>query len=658
MALDLSGQLQPRLIDSGQGLLFNSSGGRLALRYAGLTVRDARGRKLRASLALSHGRLLIHVADRRATYPLHVDPLLQAAKLTGSGAVENDLLGYSVAVSGTTVFVGTPWAKVGANERQGAVYVFTEPGGGWSNETQAAKLTASDGAPFADLGEGVAVSGTTVFAGAPHATIGPDEQQGAVYVFSKPGGGWSNETQAAKLTASDGAKADRLGTSVAASGATVVAGAPQAKIGSAEMQGAAYVFTEPGGGWSNETQAAKLTASDGAANVDLGESVAVSGTTVVAGAAGAEIGANNDEGAAYVFTEPGGGWSNETQAAKLTASDGAANAALGFGVAASGSTVLAGAPQAKVGPNKNQGAAYVFTEPGGGWSNETQVAKLTAAGGGSGAYLGVSLALSGTTAIVGAPDADIAPAGFKGAAYVFTQPGGGWSGERHQAEVLSAAEPSGYGFGWSVAVAGSTVVAGAPFFSDGADEESAAYVFSGEASAPSPQWFANGQLIGLGQKLAVATSGSLTFTLTGQAGEPTVKCKVNDSETVENPRNGSAGVDEVTAFALSGCKTSKTLCPGKQMQFSSSGLPWHTHLVSGSPPNDTLEGLELTGSCSGEPREVLRLEGTLMPTVGSSVLDFGPSTGELTGNFGPATVTGADKLKGPKGETKITVEQG
>jgi hypothetical protein len=68
------------------------------------------------------------------------------------------------------------------------------------------------------------------------------------------------------------------------------------------QQGAAYVYEEPSGGWKNmSTASAEIVASDGNINDQLGTSVAVSGGTVVAGAPQAQIGENLDEGAAYVF---------------------------------------------------------------------------------------------------------------------------------------------------------------------------------------------------------------------------------------------------------------------------------------------------------------------------------------------------------------------
>ena len=130
------------------------------------------------------------------------------------------------------------------------------------------------------------------------------------------------------------------GWSVAVSGNTVVAGAPNHEVGSNPGQGAAYVFVMPATGpWVNATQTAELTASDGQAGDELGWSVAVSGNTIVAGARARQIGANDDQGAAYVCTEPSGGWvTTSADTAELTASDGSTGDNLGESVAVSGTT--------------------------------------------------------------------------------------------------------------------------------------------------------------------------------------------------------------------------------------------------------------------------------------------------------------------------------
>ena len=102
------------------------------------------------------------------------------------------------------------------------------------------------------------------------------------------------------------------------------------------------------------TQTAKLTASDGAAYDDFGGSVSISGNTVVVGAWDANVGANSEQGAAYVFTQPAAGWANMTQTAKLTASDGAAGDFFGDAVSISGDTIVVGAENATVGGNTAQ----------------------------------------------------------------------------------------------------------------------------------------------------------------------------------------------------------------------------------------------------------------------------------------------------------------
>jgi len=96
-------------------------------------------------------------------------------------------------------------------------------------------------------------------------------------VFVESGGTWS---QQAELTASDGAAYDNFGWSVALSSSTVVVGAPHHMVGSNITQGAAYVFAESGGTWN---QQAELTSSDGVAYDYFGSSVAIGGSSVVAG---------------------------------------------------------------------------------------------------------------------------------------------------------------------------------------------------------------------------------------------------------------------------------------------------------------------------------------------------------------------------------------
>ena len=209
------------------------------------------------------------------------------------------------------------------------VYLFTKPAAGWATDTETAKLTASDGTAGDFFGYSVAVDGDTVVVGATLAD-GNSASSGKVYLFTKPGNGWATDTETAKLTASDGAAFDLFGYSVAVDGDTVVVGA----LGNS---GTVYVFTKPGNGWATDTETAKLTASDGADDDKFGSSVAVDGDTVVVGAYGHDDDDNGDDsGSAYLFTKPGTGWTTDTETAKLTASDAAADDEFGFSVAVGG----------------------------------------------------------------------------------------------------------------------------------------------------------------------------------------------------------------------------------------------------------------------------------------------------------------------------------
>ena len=183
--------------------------------------------------------------------------------------------------------------------------MFTESGAAW---TQAAKLTASDGAAQNQFGLSASISGNTVVVGTAAAESGSAAPGlGSVYLFTEPASGWTNMTQTAKLTASDSTMHDDFGTAVSIDGSTVVVGALNAMAGTQAGLGAAYVFAEPASGWTNMNQTAKLTASDGAAGDDFGQSLAISGDTVVVGALLATVGGNSDQGAAYVFGPPATG---------------------------------------------------------------------------------------------------------------------------------------------------------------------------------------------------------------------------------------------------------------------------------------------------------------------------------------------------------------
>ena len=136
LALAARGSLRPR--PSGSGAEFLTRSGRVALRYGGLTVLDASGQRLRAWLDVSSSGLLLRVADRRAQYPLQIDPFIQEGpKLLAP----RSSFGYSVAVSGdgNTALIGGPsdgsglLSILGPVRAAGAAWVFVRSGSTWAS---------------------------------------------------------------------------------------------------------------------------------------------------------------------------------------------------------------------------------------------------------------------------------------------------------------------------------------------------------------------------------------------------------------------------------------------------------------------------------------------------------------------------------------------
>ena len=318
--LAVRGNLHPMI--SGSEVRFVDNQGMVAVTYAKLQVWDAAGRSLPARFLTSNTGVVLSVDERGAHYPITIDPIAQQAYLKASNTGASDFFGASVAISGNTVVVGAfgeDSAATGVNGNQannsaidsGAAYVFVRSGSTW---TQQAYLKASNTGASDFFGASVAISGDTMVVGA------YDEDSAATGV---------NGNQANN---------------------------------SAVDSGAAYVFVRSGTTW---TQQAYLKASNTGVSDLFGNSVAISGDTLVIGAYtedSAATGVNGNQadnsafasGAAYVFVRSGSTWS---QQAYLKASNTGPNDLFGASVAISGNTVVVGAfgeDSAATGVNGNQ----------------------------------------------------------------------------------------------------------------------------------------------------------------------------------------------------------------------------------------------------------------------------------------------------------------
>jgi hypothetical protein len=254
--------------------------------------------------------------------------------LTAPGHADLEMYGCSVAISGTTIVVGSCAYDNQAGTitpQRGAAFVYSDSGAGWM---QVATLAAPDAAAYDQFGAAVAIDGDTIVVGAPRKQVGDNDQQGATYVFTRNGAAW---TFATRLTADDGASDDEFGQSVAISEDTLLVGAPGTS-NSDISGGAVYAFHRNDGTW---TQSQRFIAAD-STNwvVDLGESIALQGHTAVVGAPLGEA-ANGSAGLAYVFAETGGVWTRTgTMSYPESGSDMPTD--VGWSVAVSGPTALVG----------------------------------------------------------------------------------------------------------------------------------------------------------------------------------------------------------------------------------------------------------------------------------------------------------------------------
>jgi predicted amidohydrolase len=330
---------------------------------------------------------------------------MQQAKLTASDAADFDEFGRSVSISGNTAVIGAAYDNHAGGADAGSAYVFVRSGEVW---TQQAKLTASDATAEDYFGISVSISGDTAVIGAyGDAHAGGYYDAGSAYVFVRSGGVW---TQQAKLIASDAAAYDQFGWSVSISGQTAVIGARYDDHAGGTNAGSAYVFVRSGSVWKKQ---AKLTASDAAAGDEFGIAVSISGDTAVIGAFRDDDAGGYDAGSAYVFARSGGVW---TQQAKLTASDAAAYDYFGWSVSISGDAAVIGASLDDHAGGTNAGSAYVFVRSGGVW---TEAAKLTASDAAADDSFGFSVSTSSNMAMVGAYYDDHAGGTAAGSAYVF-----------------------------------------------------------------------------------------------------------------------------------------------------------------------------------------------------------------------------------------------
>jgi hypothetical protein len=375
---------------------------------------------LAAKSALLPGQYTLTVTDSASATASYVYDVSYVSPIStivnASDPVASDYFGISSAVDGQYMVVGA-YNKTQTQTGAGAAYVYkrtdTSATGTYTFETKL--VSATPGASF-KFGSSVAISGDTVVVGEP---FGGTSYSGNVYVWFRTSG--TTWTQQGPIVPSNPSANDNFGWSVAIDGDYIAVSAYRwdQKTPSAITDcGAAYVYYRTGTIWAQQAQ---LLAGDPSASDKLGYSIAISGATVVVGALFWDQktpSAITDCGAAYVFVRTGTTWSQQAQ---LLASDPSATDDFGKSVSVSGDYVAVGAYtwDCKAPVVADCGCVYIYYRSGTTW---TQQAQLTAGNQAGGDNLGWSVSINGSYLVTGA----YGRTSYTGCAYLYKRTGTSW----------------------------------------------------------------------------------------------------------------------------------------------------------------------------------------------------------------------------------------
>ncbi len=402
-------------------------------------------------------------------------PYSQVNKIVASDRINNVEFGRAVSISNNYAVVGTQLEDKDAEGKNpkpdaGAAYIYER--GSDNKWKQVQKIVAADRAPGANFGWSVGISGNTIVVGAIYERFdasGRNESssEGAAYVFERGADGVWKQTQ--KLLSSDRATGyNYFGTSVGVDGNTIVVGAPGHCRDSTERQegyvgdaGAVFVFEKRGNNWRRTY---KLLASDRQHGGSMGNSVAISGNLVIAGAWAHDYGIKGEErmeacGAAYIWElMDDGKW---TRAQKLVASDGTPYDEFGYSVAIDGDNAVVGARNVTLkrddeNNNGYTGEAYIFSRNENGEWKEVEAIMPKERKGGD--LIGASIGVSGNYVIVGSPRGD-GKKPYIGAIYIYWKnPQGKWV---HSQKINASDEGTYANFGHAIAIHKGFIISGA-----------------------------------------------------------------------------------------------------------------------------------------------------------------------------------------------------
>ena len=375
-------------------------------------------------------------------------------KLTASDFNNADRFGDVVEVSGSYAVVGSSLDDDKGTD-SGSVYVYYWTGSVWK---QHAKLTANDGSQNDKFGYSVAISGNTIVVGAPFDDNKAGVDTGAIYVFEKDS--TNKWIQKNKFTPSDVLAYDNFGFSVDVDGNYIVAGAYLSDVNGNDS-GSAYVYNKSLNNWSLQK---KLTASNAAWGDMFGQSVAISGQSIVVGAPKASKTYYDDwglaklvnSGAVYHFVLANSNWSEKQV---ILASDAKANTIFGYSVDVNANTLVVGAPY------DGNGSAYIFAKNRTGLFSEEK--KIVSPMVGRYSYKGFGLDVSVSGDYVAVSSENKSSVLNTGSVNIYKKVLNNWSLKKQLISDSTSADA----FGYSVALYNNSILVGAP-------QSSATYLYS------------------------------------------------------------------------------------------------------------------------------------------------------------------------------------
>ena len=436
----------------------------------------------------------------------------QDAMLDVDEEVKGYELGRSLILEESIIYAGVPDDdQIGLSS--GSVITYERSGTNWVGGTQTQKIGhVESSAALDDFGRYVDVYGNIAVVGTPGDDVA-GSSGGAAYVLQRQGAKWGI---VAKLTASDGKRADGFGNGVAIHKNEIIIGAPFTDLLDnnggviSYNTGAAYVFTKPATGWQNATETRKITLSVPEAEQKFGVAVDVEDGVAVVGAYnnsnseslgsvhvfsaedsnwddagqiallvtlsnergdgfGNAVRINDDlivvgavrtrfpePGKVYVFERNGSEWSDMNETAILTPSTGGSRTFFGFVVDAFQNTIITGDQTVDV-SGVSKGAAYIYEKPLGGWVDATETALLLASDGVENDFFATDVAISEDYAVVTAGGKDE----LTGAAYFFQKPESGWTTGSEDFKLPVEQLSMGSTFGFSIAAHDNKIIVGA-----------------------------------------------------------------------------------------------------------------------------------------------------------------------------------------------------